>query len=207
MRRLIVAVVALTFLVAPPAQAWTVNDVIRDCAQNGKLTHDYPPSLIRKARNSLPADVDEYTDCRDLLSTPTAGGGGSGSSDSGSGGGGSGTGGGGTGGGPSHAGGGSSTAASAQPSATPAPPSATELKALNDAKTTGETVDVGGTPLTPGAAGMTTGAVDNGLPSTLLVALILLALAVAATGGPVLRRRFASGRSLHPSRVFVRRKR
>jgi hypothetical protein len=202
MRRLIVAVVALTFLVAPPAQAWTVNDVIRDCAQNGTLTHDYPPSLIRKARNSLPADVDEYTDCRDLLSTPTGGGGGSGSGDSGSGGGGGGTGGGG-----GHAGGGSSTAGSAQPGAAPAPPSPAELKALDDAKTTGEAVDVGGTPLMPGAAGMTTGAVDNGLPSTLLVALILLALAVAAAGGPVLRRRFASGRSLHLSRVFVRRKR
>src|SRR3954469_18080420 len=202
MRRLIVAVAALTLLMTPPAFGWTVNDVIQDCVQNGKLTHDYPPSLIRKARNSLPADVDEYTDCRDLLSTPTGGGGGSGSGDSGAG-----VGGGGLGGGGGHAGGGSSTAGSAQPSATPAPPSPTELKALEDAKTTGETVDVGGTPLMPGAAGMTTGAVDNRLPSTLLVALILLALAVAAAGGPVLRRRCASGRSLHPSRVFVRRRR
>ena len=84
MRRLMLAVVALTLLVAPPAEAWTVNDVIRDCSKNGKLSHDYPPSLIRKARESLPADIDEYTDCRDLLSTPSGGGGGSGS-DSGSG--------------------------------------------------------------------------------------------------------------------------
>jgi hypothetical protein len=40
---------------------------------------------------------------------------------------------------------------------------------------------------------MTTGAVDNGLPSTLFVVLILLGLTVAAATGPLLRRRFASG--------------
>ena len=48
MRRLMLAVVALTLLVAPPAEASTVNDVIRDCSKNGKLPHDYPPSLIRE---------------------------------------------------------------------------------------------------------------------------------------------------------------
>src|SRR3954469_18139664 len=166
MRRLIVAVAALTLLMTPPAFAWTVQDVIRDCSKNGRLRHDYPPSLIRKARNSLPADVDEYTDCRDLLSTPSSGGGGGGS---GSGGGGGGAG----------SGGPSSPAANAT-ATPPAPPSPTELKALDQARTATAPVNVGGTPITPGAAGMTTGAVDNGLPSTLLVALILLGLVVAA---------------------------
>src|SRR4051812_25894716 len=107
MRRLLLAVVALTLLVAPPAEAWTVNDVIRDCSKNGKLSHDYPPSLIRKARESLPADIDEYTDCRDLLSTPTSsasqGGGGGGRGAPGSSGG---SGGGGT---PTSGGGGGSS--------------------------------------------------------------------------------------------------
>jgi hypothetical protein len=205
MRRLIVAVAALTLLVTPPAFAWTVDDVIRDCSQNGKLSHDYPPSLIRKARNSLPADVDEYTDCRDLLSTPSGGGGGDSGGSSGSSGG---SGGGGGGGGTNSGGGGSTSSSShaAKATATPAaPPSPTELKALDQARTDTAAVNVGGTPITPGAAGMTTGAVDNGLPSTLLVALILLGLAVAAAGGPALRRRFAGGRSLPVPRVFGRR--
>jgi hypothetical protein len=207
MLRLIVAVAALTLLVAPPAFAWTVHDVIRDCAENGKLTHNYPPSLIRQARNSLPSDVDEYTDCRDLLSNALSSGSGSGDSGGGSSGSGGGTGGGGGGGGGQPGGGGSSSSGSAAPAQTPAaPPSAAELKALNEAKSDAGSIDVGGTPITPGAAGMTTGAVDNGLPSTLLVVLILLALAVAAAGGPVLRGRFASGRRLPLSRVFVRRK-
>jgi hypothetical protein len=203
MRRLIVAVAALTLLMTPPAFGWTVNDVIQDCVQNGKLTHDYPPSLIRKARNSLPADVDEYTDCRDLLSTPSGGGGGSGGGSSGgSGGGGGGTGSGGGGGGASS----SASSHVAKVASTPtAPPSPTELKALDQARTDAGAVNVGGTPIMPGAAGMTTGAVDNGLPSTLLVALILLGVAVAAAGGPVLRRRFASGRTLSFPRVFDRR--
>jgi hypothetical protein len=193
MRRLMLAVVALTLLVAPPAEAWTVNDVIRDCSKNGKLSHDYPPSLIRKARESLPADIDEYTDCRDLLSAPTSSGSQGGGDDGSGGGGGSATGGGGSTGG----GGGSSSSGSSAPEATPAPPTAAELKALDAAKAgdSGEPVNVGGTPVTPGTAGMTTGAVDNGLPSTLFVVLILLGLMVAAAAGPLLRRRFASGQS------------
>jgi hypothetical protein len=192
MRRLILAVVALTLLVAPPAEAWTVNDVIRDCSKNGKLSHDYPPSLIRKARESLPADIDEYTDCRDLLSAPTSSGS-QGAGDNGSGGGAAtGTGGGSTGGG-----GGSSPSGSSTPEAPPAPPTPAELKALTAAKAgdAGEPVNVGGSPVTPGTAGMTTGAVDNGLPSSLFVVLILLGLTVAAAAGPLLRRRFASGQS------------
>jgi hypothetical protein len=206
MRRLLLAGVALTLLVAPsPAFAWTVNDVIRDCSKNGKLSHDYPPSLIRKARNSLPADIDEYTDCRDLLSAPTSSG--SGGGDGGGGGGGGQTGAGTGGGGGAGGGGGSTASSSSTPEAPPAPPSPAELKALNAARAGdgGEPVDVGGSPVVPGTAGMTTGAVDNGLPSTLLVVLILLGLTVAMAGGPLLRRRFASGPPFQ--RVLRRRKR
>src|SRR4051812_40237438 len=202
MRRLLLAVVALTLLVAPPAEAWTVNDVIRDCSKNGKLSHDYPPSLIRKARESLPADIDEYTDCRDLLSAPTSSTsqGGSGDSVSGGGGGGAvmGSGGG------SGGGGGGAPSSASTPEAPAAPPSPSELKALDAAKAGdgGEPVEVGGAPLTPGTAGMTTGAVANGLPSALLIVLILLGLTVALATGPLLRRRYASGQS--PGSLFQR---
>jgi hypothetical protein len=194
MRRLMLAVVALTLLVAPPAEAWTVNDVIRDCSKNGKLSHDYPPSLIRKARESLPADIDEYTDCRDLLSAPSTSDAAGGGDSSGGGGGGATTGGsGGSGGG----GGGSAPSGASTPEAQSAPPSPAELKSLEAAKSGegDEPVEVGGAPVTPGAAGMTTGAVDNGLPGALLVVLILLGLTIALAAGPLLRRRFASGQS------------
>jgi hypothetical protein len=205
MRRLMLAVVALTLLFVAPAEAWTVNDVIRDCSKNGKLSHPYPPSLIRKAREQLPADIDEYTDCRDLLSTPSSSGGGDqsggggGSDQSGGGGGGINSGGG---------GGGSGASNSVTPEATQAPPSPAELKQLNAARQgdTGEPVDVGGSPVTPGTAGMTTGAVSNGLPSTLLVVLILLALLVAVVGGPLLHGRFASGTGPPFKRVLARRR-
>src|SRR3954470_20373093 len=195
MRRLILAVVALTLLVAPPAEAWTVNDVIRDCSKNGKLSHDYPPSLIRKARESLPADIDEYTDCRDLLSAPTSSGsqGSGGDSGSGGGGGGAATGSGGG----SSGGGGAAPLSASTPEAPAAPPSPSQLKALDAAKAGdgAEPVEVGGAPVTPGTASMTTGAVANGLPSALLIVLILLGLTVALATGPLLRRRYASGQS------------
>jgi hypothetical protein len=186
--------------------------VIRDCSKNGKLSHDYPPSLIRKARESLPADIDEYTDCRDLLSAPQSSGsqGGGGDTDSSGGGGGTSTG---TGGGGSTGGGGhsSSPSRSSTPEAPPAPPTPAELKALDAAKAGAapEPVTVGGTPVTPGTAGMTTGAVDNGLPGALFVVLMLLGLTVAAAAGPLLRRRFASGQSPGTllQRVIPRRKR
>src|SRR4051794_41899322 len=116
----------------PPAFGWTVNDVIQDCVQNGKLTHDYPPSLIRKARNNLPSDVDEYTDCRDLLSTPSGGGGGSG--------GGSGPSGGSRGGGRSRSGSGGGSCGPTCPTPPakvaappPAPPLPAALKAVGPA--------------------------------------------------------------------------
>src|SRR4051794_6858686 len=163
MRRLILAVVALTLLVAPPAEAWTVNDVIRDCSKNGKLSHDYPPSLIRKARESLPADIDEYTDCRDLLSTPTSsasqGGGGSG----GGGGGGTSVSSGGSGGG-----GGSSPSGASTPEAAAAPPSPAELKTLDAARAGdgGEPVTVGGAPGPPRAPRLTPRAGGNRPPRT-----------------------------------------
>src|SRR5262245_1853215 len=132
MRRLMLAVVALTLLFVTPAEAWTVNDVIRDCSKNGKLSHDYPPSLIRKGREQLPADIDECTDCRDLLSTPSSSGGG-GDQSGGGGGDQSGGGGGGGGGNGGGSGGGSGASSSATPEATQAPPSPEELKQLNAA--------------------------------------------------------------------------
>jgi len=201
MCRLTVAVTALTLLVAPPAMAWTVNDVIRDCAENGKLSHDYPPSLIRKARNNLPADVDEYTDCRDLLSAPSSSGhGSSGSGDGGSGDSGNASG---------SSGGGSSTSTTssnkqsrttasasrtAKAAATSAPPSPAETKALAQAQSgaAAESSGAGGLPVVQGEAASTVGAVNNRLPSTLVVVLILLAL-IVGVASTLLRSRRGPG--------------
>ena len=171
-RPALIALLAL-LLAAPPALAdATRNKILREC-QTGRLTGDYTAREIRDARNNIPDDLDQYTDCRDVLTRALlsrAGG------DSGSGGGG-GTGGGGGGG----TGGGESAA--------PLTPSTdADQQALEQAAGAGEVpVDVAGRPVTPGES-----AFRNDLPGTLLVLLALLAAAAVAGLAPQLRRRAPS---------------
>jgi hypothetical protein len=181
MLRALLCAGALLLLLAPAASAAGRDDIIRDCADDGRLDGKYSQSEIRDARRNLPTDVDEYTDCRDVLrraELPSSGGAG-GSSGSGSGGAGTTSGGssGGTGGG--------------SPFLSPSGPA--ESKALDDArKGSGASVSVGGEPVVPGAAGFAAGAARHDLPWPLLAVLILLALAAAAAAVPPIRRRVGS---------------
>ena len=154
----------LTLLVAAPA-AWagTRADIVRDCFDDGKLDGNYTASQIRDARNNLPADVDQYSDCRDVLAR-ALGGSGSNAPDGGLGGG--------LPGGP----------------LTPAGPA--EQRALDEAAANGgETpVQVGEEDVVPGAAGFAAGAARSDIPPTLLVTLILLGAAAALAGAPHARR-------------------
>ena len=167
-RPALIALLAL-LLAAPPALAdATRNKILREC-QSGRLTGDYTAREIRDARNNIPDDLDQYTDCRDVLTRALlsrAGG------DSGSGGGGTGGGGGGgTGGGESAA---------------PLTPSTdADKQALEQAAGAGEVpVNVAGRPVTPGET-----AFRNDLPGTLIVLLALLAAAAVAGLAPQIRRR------------------
>src|SRR5256885_6185368 len=65
---LVLGLAVATALVASPgvAQA-SPQDVLRDCAQDGKLDHHYSISDLKKAEKKLPTDVDEYTNCRDVI--------------------------------------------------------------------------------------------------------------------------------------------
>ena len=76
---LIAALMLLVAAPSVPAQS-TRNQILREC-QNGSLSGDYTAQEIRDARSNIPDDVDQYTDCRDVLSRALlarAGGGGSG---------------------------------------------------------------------------------------------------------------------------------
>ena len=59
----------ILLLAAPPraAAAATRDEIIRDCADDGALQGDYSPAELRDARQNLPSDVAEYTDCGDVL--------------------------------------------------------------------------------------------------------------------------------------------
>src|SRR3954468_20584628 len=91
MLRLALACLVLgLFAVVPAANAASTTQILRDCADDGVLQGDYKPAELRKARQNIPTDTDEYTDCRDVLAPAAAAGvAGSGSSSAGGGGGGS----------------------------------------------------------------------------------------------------------------------
>jgi hypothetical protein len=191
MLRLVLAGLVLLLAIAPAAEAATTTQILRDCADDGVLQGHYTPAELRKARNNIPTDTDQYTDCRDVLARAAAStAAGSGSSGSGSGG----AGGGGAGGG----GGGSASQGPLVPS-TDADRNALQ-QALRDG---GKGVDVGGSPVVPGAAGLNADAVRNTLPTTLIVLLVLLGAATLAmllpsarraSAGPFTRLRHVFGR-------------
>jgi len=159
----------LTLLVAAPAAvAGTRADIAEDCFDDGKLDGNYTASQIRDARNNLPADVDQYSDCRDVLARAL---GGSGTRDIGGGGGAVGGG----------SGGGSGDLK---------PSGAGEQRALESARAAGgdKPVQVGDGTVVPGAAGFGPDAARNDLPASLLAVLILLALAALAAVLPRTRK-------------------
>jgi hypothetical protein len=63
---LLLAVLAV--LVTPDPASATPAQVIRDCGNDGTLNRKYSNSELRKARDNLPTDLAEYSDCRDVIS-------------------------------------------------------------------------------------------------------------------------------------------
>jgi hypothetical protein len=198
--RVLLGIVLLLLLAATPATAATRTEILQDC-EDGSLSGTYTPSELRDARNNIPADVDQYSDCRDVLARALTGGGSSGGG-SGGGGGGTGTaaggGGGGTGGtvtgGSAGLGGGEAggTATGGGAPAAPLTPSGPdEQGALDDAARSAGSAPIapGEQPVVPGATGFAAGAARNELPPTLVVTLVLLALAAVAATVPAVRRR------------------
>ena len=60
---------------ALPAPAFASADqVVRDCVYDGKLDHHYSNAELRRARDHLPSDADEYSDCRDVIAAAIKGG-------------------------------------------------------------------------------------------------------------------------------------
>jgi hypothetical protein len=157
---------------ASPALAGTREKILQEC-QNGSLTGDYTAREIRDARNNIPTDIDQYSDCRDVLSRALA------AKAGGGGGGGGGVGGGGAGGG----GGAEGTG----PLLTPSSPA--DTKAIQNAQVKGDDpVKVGDSTVAPGAAGLAAGAPRTDLPTGLIIVLALLGVAALAAAVPHARR-------------------
>jgi hypothetical protein len=161
----LLALLALWAAAPAPASAASRDEIIADCADDGQLSGNYSPSELRDARKNLPSDVAEYTDCADVLRRAELGDGGS-----------PGAGGGAPGAGGSFPGAtGSGSSGGSTPNLTPA--NDAERAALVKAQAEGAApVEVNGETITPGAAGFSPNATRNGMPASLLFAVIALAL-------------------------------
>lgn len=68
LRRLPAAAVLLVCLLAPASPAWASGaDVLKDCANNGRLSKTYTQKEYRQALAQMPADLREYTDCANII--------------------------------------------------------------------------------------------------------------------------------------------
>jgi hypothetical protein len=165
--RHLVLLAALALLALPASASASADAVIRDCARDGRLDKEYSNAELRRARNNLPADLDEYSDCRDVIASAikgaSAGSGGHGSPGIG---------------GTDPAG---EAAAAAQDQA--------DLAAAAEGGAP-PTVDVGGTSLSPDSSGFfNLGDAANEVPLPLLLALLLLGSLALASGVGSLRER------------------
>ncbi|MEA2399362.1 MAG: hypothetical protein QOK25_2918 [Thermoleophilaceae bacterium] len=156
--------VALAALALPAYAAASPQQVIKDCAADGRVDGHYSDSDLKAALGMIPSDVAEYTDCRSaILAARAAGGGG---------------------------GGGGATPASTNPALrTPAGAYAgshTDLAAYRAAARgagngRSPALNIGGQTLSPATGGLARLAYTaNQLPLPLLVALIAVAALCAA---------------------------
>jgi hypothetical protein len=206
LRRLLPALAAAFALAAPAAALASPSAVINDCSSHGRLTKSYSQSDYAGALRNIPTDLDEYTDCRDVIRRAQLGAaGGGGSSGGGSGSGPAGAGGGGTGtptgsGGAAGGGAGTAPAGEANPghSADEALAQATpsERRAIERARgAAGAPVRLGGRIVRPGELGFQGTGLLNTLPTPLVVVLVLLALGACAGGGLLIKARVVARRS------------
>ena len=172
----------ILLLAAPPASAGVREKILREC-QNGRITGNYTPGQLRDARRHIPTDLDEYSDCRDVLSRASLAGRGSGGGGGGTPGQGGGTATGGATSGGGEAGGGDQILS---------PGDQTEKDALGDARTSAAAVTVDGERILPGFAAK---AARHGLPAPVIAVLVLLGLCALALTLPSVRRRVRARRA------------
>ncbi len=156
----------LAALAPHTASAGVREKILREC-QDGRISGDYTPKQLRDARKHIPTDIDEYSDCRDVLAQAAlTGRGGS-------------------------AGGGSNAPGGVQPQSGKSPLTASdpgETAALDSARLKSDKQMVGDQSLLPGAAGFAVNAERHGLPTSVLLVLILLGLCASAATFASVRR-------------------
>lgn len=172
-RHLLLAVALCAVVLALPAAAQA--DPVRDCSADGDLDKSYSNRELDKALDNLPSELDEYSNCREIIGAAVAGGSDRGENRPGGGSGGSGAAGG--------SGGAGDQAAISKDNA--------DLEALTGGGDgTKPRLNVGDEQVEPGSNGLfDLASASNDLPVPLLVALIAIGLLAILGGLVALRER------------------
>jgi hypothetical protein len=172
MRKTTLLLALLVALLAPAAAHASSGKVIRDCADDGQLQGRYSDKELKQALKDLPADLDEYSDCREAIGAAIGKGG------AGKGGGG-------------HKGGGGGGGGHRASAADNQRHQANDAAALDKATRGGKPkLRVGGEDVSPGSNGLFRNAsASHSIPGPLLAALIALGLLAIVAGFLALRRR------------------
>jgi hypothetical protein len=180
---LLLAALVLLALAWGDAAAATPFQVIKDCNQDGVLNGKYSNRDLRKALDNLPTDIDEYSDCRDVITAAITSGSTAGDP--------------GAGGGAGSPGGGDPNGGGSPAVLTPEEQAARQqdqqdLAAITspEGRDDGPSVEVGEETVKPGSNGLFDLAnASNSLPFPLLLVLIVLGLLALGGGFVALRER------------------
>jgi hypothetical protein len=180
-RQIVPVLAALAALALPAPAAASYEDVIKDCAYDGKFDQHWNHQDLTDAHQNLPTDIREYTDCKALIEAELAKGGGGGGP-----GGGPGTTASGAAGGLASGGGGGGALAHAAVTASGAAGTPDAVRALDrathEARKAKPTVEEEGEAVIPAASSLDrVRGSANGLPSALVLA--ILSVAVLGTLG------------------------
>jgi hypothetical protein len=184
-RRALIFVLALALVAPSAAFAGSRESILRDC-QDGHMDGHYTQKQYADALAHMPTDVDEYTDCRDVIRRAQLG------SASHHGNGGGGSQGGGTSGG-ATSGGATPRAVVRNPTKKPSHRERAQLEATRKQGT--KPVAVAGTVVRPSSLGYESSSSVSTIPTPLLIALILLGIATLGAGGVWLRSRVIARRT------------
>jgi hypothetical protein len=192
MRRLL-ATLTLFCALTPSVALADGGKVIRDCTDDGRLQGKYTQRDLRDALSSLPSDIDEYTNCRDVIRRAAFGGAGSSGGGKGGSGGSSGSSGGSPGGEFGGFGDGGSAAAGPVDRDPAASASPAERAALAKARKDADGVRFSdGSIVRPGIVSSKRESAD--VPGPLVLAAILLAALALTAAAPTLRNRVLARR-------------
>lgn len=210
MRNLIAPALLLLAFALPAAAQASPDAVVRDCAEDGSVDGTYSNKDKRAALDKIPADLDEYSDCRSAIKASMDNGGpkaGSANSKGDAGGGGAGSG----------SGGGSGTSTidpdlngdGTVTAAEKAAAGKTDLALKQDEKRNNTEAALGDRGTDPTKVGaIDASQTSNGLPTPVIASIAALALLAALAGAFFLARRnpgFAQAMRRVPVPGFLRR--